>query len=62
VTGKERRLEAANFERALAAVRWEDAANIADETRRVVDKIEAAEDSRALDAADQKIKRVKAEP
>jgi hypothetical protein len=55
-------LEAANFERALAAVRWEDAANIADETRRVVDKIEAAEDSRALDAADQKIKRVKAEP
>lgn len=62
MTGKERRLEAANFERALAAVRWEDAANIADETRRVVDKIEAAEDSRALDAADQKIKRVKAEP
>ena len=58
---KNKRLEAANFDRALAAVVWEDAANTADETGRVVDKVEAAKDSRALDAADQKIKRVKGE-
>lgn len=62
MTEKERRLEAANFDRALAAVVWEDAANRADETGRVVDKVEAARDSRALDAADRKIKRVKVEP
>jgi hypothetical protein len=59
---KEKRLEAANFDRALAAVKWEDAANTADETGQVADKVEAEKDSRALNAADQKIKQVEAEP
>ena len=59
---KSSRLEAANFDRALAAVVWEDAANTADETGRAIDKVETAKDSRALDAAEQNIKRVKAEP
>lgn len=62
MTEKAKRLESANFERALAAVKWEDAANAADETGRAEDKVEAAKDSAELDAADQKIKRVQAEP
>jgi hypothetical protein len=59
---KAKRLEAANFDRALAAVRWEDAENKADETGRVSDRIEAEQDDRALVAADRKIKNVKANP
>ena len=62
MTEKAKRLESANFERALAAVKWKDAANAADETGRAEDKVEAAKDSAELDAADQKIKRVQAEP
>ncbi len=59
---KAKRLEAANFERAEAAVRWEDADHTAGETGRDSDKIQAAEDDRALDAADRKIKKIEAEP
>lgn len=59
---KAKRLEAANQERAEAAVRWEDAANTADETGRASDKIRAKEDDRALDTADRKIKNIEAEP
>lgn len=62
MTEKAKRLEAANFERAEAAVRWENDANTADETGRPADKAQADADDRALDAADRKIKAVKAEP
>jgi hypothetical protein len=58
---KAKRLEAANFERAEAAVRWEDADNRASETGRASDEVEAAADDRALDAADAKIKKIQAE-
>jgi hypothetical protein len=58
---KPKRLEAANFERAEAAVEWEDAANTADETGRVSDQIEAEKRDRALDAADRKIKDIQKE-
>jgi hypothetical protein len=58
VPDKSKRLEAANFERAEAAVRWEDAENTADETGQASDKITAAADDRALAAADRKIKRI----
>jgi hypothetical protein len=62
VTEKARRLETANFDRALAAVVWEDAANTADETGLKADKIEAVKDDRALDEADRKIKRIESKP
>jgi hypothetical protein len=62
VVEKDKRLEAANFDRALAAVKWEDAANTADETGRIVDQVEADKDARLLEAADKKIKRVQSEP
>ena len=62
MTNKATRLETANFDRALAAVRWEDAANTADETGRVSDKIVAAKDDRVLVAADRKIRQIEAEP
>jgi hypothetical protein len=62
VTGKGKRLEAANFERAEAAVRWEDADNTASETGRASDKTRAEEDDRTLIAADRKIKKIEAEP
>ena len=62
MTDKAKRLETANFDRALAAVRWEDAENTADETGRRSDDIEAAKDDRALAAADRKIKQIEAEP
>jgi hypothetical protein len=62
VTDKAKRLEAANFERAEAAVRWEDADNKASETGRAADKAAAGADDRALDAADRKIKKIEAEP
>lgn len=58
---KARRLEVANLERAEAAIRWEDAANTADETGRASDEIKAEEDDRVLDAADRKIKKIEAE-
>jgi hypothetical protein len=61
MTDKAKRLEAANLERAEAAVKWEDADNTASETGQVSDKIKAAEDDRALDAADRKIKKIEAE-
>ncbi|MGC2289843.1 MAG: hypothetical protein WA688_08320 [Thermoplasmata archaeon] len=59
---KPKRLEAANFERAEAAVLWEDADNTATETGRVSDKVKAEERDRALVAADRKIKNIEAEP
>jgi hypothetical protein len=62
VTDKAKRLDAANQERAEAAVRWEDDANTADETGRPVDQSRAGHDDRALDAADRKIKKIEAEP
>jgi hypothetical protein len=62
VTDKAKRLEAANQDRAEIAVRWEDAENTADETGRASDKIRAAEDDRALAAADRKIKKIESEP
>jgi hypothetical protein len=59
---KSKRLETANFERAEAAVAWEDADNRASETGRASDKLKADEDDRALDAADRKIRKIEAEP
>ena len=58
---KAKRLETANFERAEAAVRWEDADHTAGETGRNSDKVHAAEEGGALDAADRKIKKIEAE-
>ncbi|MCI4324140.1 MAG: hypothetical protein L3K03_09070 [Thermoplasmata archaeon] len=62
MTEKRKRLEAANFERAEAAVVWEDADNRASETGSPTDKLEADKDNRALDAADRKIRKIEAEP
>lgn len=59
---KAKRLEAANLERAEAAVRWEDAENTAAETGSVSDTNKAERRDRALDAADGKIKDIEAEP
>ena len=58
MTDKPKRLEVANFERAEAAMLWEDAANKADETGRVSDKVKAEERDRVLVAADRKIKNI----
>ena len=57
-----KRLEAANQERAEAAVRWEDAANTADESGRASDETKAEAENRTLDAADRKIKKIESEP
>ncbi|MCI4339579.1 MAG: hypothetical protein L3J68_04530 [Thermoplasmata archaeon] len=62
MTDKAKRLEAANQERAEAAVRWEDADNRASETGRDSDKIVADADDRALNAADRKIKKIESDP
>jgi hypothetical protein len=62
VVDKVKRLEAANQERAEAAVRWEDADTTASETGRASDVIRANKDARALDAADRKIKKIESEP
>jgi hypothetical protein len=62
VTDKPKRLESANFERAEAAVMWEDAANTASETGRVSDEKKADERDRELEAADRKIKKIESEP
>ena len=62
VTDKAKRLNAANQERAEAAVLWEDADNRASETGRGSDAVKADEDDRILDAADRKIKKIEAEP
>jgi hypothetical protein len=59
---KPKRLEDAEFERAEAAVKWEDADNTASETGKVSDKIEAEHRDHVLDAADQKIKNIQKEP
>lgn len=61
VSDKAKRLDAANQERAEAAMRWEDADNTARETGGGADRIQAAEDDRTLDAADRKIKKIEAE-
>jgi hypothetical protein len=62
MTDKPKRLEAANFERAEAAVQWEDAANKADETGNASDQVAADGRDRVLDAADRKIKKIESEP
>jgi hypothetical protein len=62
VTDKPKRLEDAKFERAEAAVLWEDADNTADESGRTSDKVKAGERDRALVAAERKIKKIEAEP
>jgi hypothetical protein len=59
---KAKRLDAANQERAEAAVRWEDADNTADETGKPSDARRAQVDDQALAAADRKIKKIEAEP
>jgi hypothetical protein len=59
---KSKRLEDANFERAEAAVRWEDADNEASETGRASDAHVAQDRDRILEAADRKIKKIEAEP
>jgi hypothetical protein len=59
---KRKRLEDANFERAEAAVRWEDADNRASETGRPSDAHLAQDRDRILEAADRKIKNIEAEP
>jgi hypothetical protein len=61
MTEKEKRLESANFERAEAAVEWEDAANTADVTGQPADQKKADDRDAALDAADQKIKTIQKE-
>lgn len=62
VSEKAKRLESANFDRAEAAVRWEDAETTADETSRPADKRKAKARDRELDAADQKIRDIESEP
>ena len=59
---KAKRLEAANLERAEAAVRWEDAENTADESHRPDDARKAALTDQALNDADRKIKKIESEP
>ena len=59
---KAKRLNAANQERAEAAVRWEAAETQADETGRASDQVNAGEQDRALVAADRKIKKIESEP
>jgi hypothetical protein len=59
---KSKRLDAANQERAEAAVRWESADNKATETGRPADIAEANADDHALEAADRKIKKIEDEP
>jgi len=58
---KAKRLEVANFDRALAAVQWEAADATADETGRTSDRNVAGQRDRALDAADRKIKSIEKE-
>jgi hypothetical protein len=60
MTEKRKRLEAANFERAEAAVAWEEADHHASETGRVSDQLKAEQDDLALDAADRKIRKIEA--
>jgi len=62
VVDKVKRLEAANQERAEAAVLWEAADNQASETGRPSDEAKANETDRALNAADRKIKKIESEP
>lgn len=59
---KAKRLDAANQERAEAAVRWEDADNKASETGRPADQALAAKDDQDLATADRKIKKIESEP
>jgi hypothetical protein len=61
MTDKAKRLESANFERAEAAVRWEESDNKASETGSGRDQAKADADDRALDAADRRIKKIEAE-
>jgi hypothetical protein len=62
VPDKAKRLEAANQERAEAAVRWESAANTAEESGRASDQAASNEQDRSLAAADRKIKKIESEP
>jgi hypothetical protein len=59
---KPKRLEDAEFERAEAAVRWEDADHTAEESGRPADQSKAEGLDDALVAADRKIKKIQAEP
>jgi hypothetical protein len=60
-TDKAKRLNAANQDRAEAAVQWEEAENRADESGRGVDQSAAEESDRKLKAADGKIKQIEEE-
>jgi hypothetical protein len=62
VTDKPKRLEDAQFERAETAIEWEVADDKAEKSGRPADQAKAAQLDAALDAADRKIKTVKAEP
>jgi hypothetical protein len=59
---KVKRLEDASFDRALAAVQWEDADNRAAETGQDSDRRIAEQDDRILVDADRKIKKIQSEP
>jgi hypothetical protein len=61
MTDQPKRLEAAKFERAEAALRWEDADATADETGRKEDRVRADDRDRLLVAAEGKIKAIQAE-
>jgi hypothetical protein len=61
-TEKAKRLEAANFERAEAAIRWDVAESEADETGRASDEVRAEERDAELSAADRKIQKVRSAP
>jgi hypothetical protein len=61
MTDKPKRLEAANFERAEAAIAWDVAEEKADETGQPSDVKKAEDSDRALAAADRKIKTIEAE-
>lgn len=61
-TDKPKRLEAANFERAEAAIRWDVAENRADATGLASDRVQAEERDAELSAADRKIQKVASTP
>ncbi len=61
MTEKGKRLEDASFERAEAAIRWEEADNTAAQTGRPADQLAAAKSDAALTDAERKIQRIRKE-
>jgi hypothetical protein len=62
VTDKPKRLEAAEFERAEAAIRWDVAEDAAEKTGRPSDEVRAEERDAQLDAADRKVTKIRTGP